>query len=145
MMVRILNSQPQTVKNAFLNPQNFYKHGHYGERGHKKDQVMQVPDYTEMVMADNISTCWRLFKTTSPLLDLFILRFSMEFPGSKVSLENIEVKFVERGYDMKMLASVSRIGFLKIVLPLLVEFSAADREAFQQRLHSNSPPESEKP
>jgi len=129
-----MSSHDKELNSALRYPQNFYKHGHYGAREKKKYQVHQLPDFTEMILADNVSTYNRVFGLSTPLLDVFMFRFSLTFPESKVSLKTYEKKLVERGLNIAALARLSRKRFYDILVPLFVEFTAADRAA-----HSGNP------
>src|SRR5438067_12400531 len=50
-LAKVMSSHDKERNSALRNPQNFYKHGNYGARDKKKDQVHQLPDFTEMVLA----------------------------------------------------------------------------------------------
>ena len=135
-LAKVMSCDDKDLNSALRNPQNFYKHGHYGARDKKKHKVHQLPDFTEMILVDNVSTYNRVFGLSTPLLDVFMFRFSLMFPESKVSLKTYGNKLVERGLNVASLARLSRKRFYDILVPLFIEFTAADRTA-----HSGMPPE----
>jgi hypothetical protein len=118
------------------NPQNFFKHGHYGDRKRKKKSVSHVQDFTDLILAECVGHFGRLFKSLTPILDLFLLRYSLVFPESKVSLKTLETKLIQRGFNLGKLARIDRRAFYYVLLPHIVELTAADRAAFQRK----SPP-----
>jgi hypothetical protein len=123
--------------------QNFYKHGTYTGKSKHRKSVANIPDMTEMMLADNVGTYNRLFKRTTPLLDLFLVRYSWSYPASKVRLKTLEVELGKRIKIEEAKTIVSRVRFLKRLLPLIVEISAPGRKAFAERgfFHSGNPPE----
>ncbi len=135
-LVKLMKKAPQVIRN----PQNFFKHGDYtGLPKHKT--VSHSPDLTDMILADNIGTYSRLFGTSTPLMDLFLLRYSWSFPESKVSLKTLEIELAKR-IKIKEAARLSRIRFLEILLPLIVEITAVGRAAYAKKMfHSGNPPE----
>src|SRR5439155_13652745 len=112
--LKALKRQPPKVQDWIRNPQNFFKHGHYGERGKKRQTVPHLPDLTDMILADNIGTFGRLFGVSTPLMDLFLLRYSWSFPESKISLKTLEIELSKR-IQIKEAARLSRIDFLKLL------------------------------
>jgi hypothetical protein len=130
--VQAVRKQPQKVQDWIRNPQNFFKHGHYGDRSKKPENVPHHPDLTSMILADNISTFNRLFGTSTPLMDLFLLRYGWLFQESKVSLKTLEIELAKR-IKIKEAAGLNRVQFLKVLLPLIVEISAPDRKAFAEK------------
>ena len=138
-VVKITEKQPEKIRDWIRNPQNFFKHGKFKRMGRGKI-VPHLPDLTELFLADNIGAFNRVFKLSSPILDLYLFRYSLTFPESKVSLKTFEVELIKRGYDLGELARLDRIGFYQTVAPILIEFWSTARKA-----HLDKPPESEKP
>lgn len=99
-------------------PQNFFKHGNVGrkEKGRRK-AVSHLPSLTDFFLADNIVTHNRLFKMTTPLMDMFLVRYGMRFPESGVSLETLAVKLLDAGYDSATLLGFDRKAFYELVAP----------------------------
>jgi len=98
-----------------------------------------MPALTDMILADNIGTFNRLFGISTPLMDLFLLRYGWSFPESKISLKTLEIELSKR-IQIEEAKRLNRIRFLKVLLPLIVEISTPDRKAFERRFHSGSPP-----
>ena len=112
-----LRLQPERLQEWLRNPQNFFKHGNY--RGQKnKELVPHVPDMTELILADNAGTFHRLFGFSTPLLDLFLLRYSLSFPKSKVAMEATKVKIVQ-SIKIEDAQRLGRSEFYDRILPLL--------------------------
>ncbi len=136
--VKAVNRQPPKVQDWIRSPQNFFKHGDYRGRG-KRQTVPHMPALTDMILADNIGTFNRLFGISTPLMDLFLLRYGWSFPESKISLKTLEIELSKR-IPIEEAKRLNRIRFLKVLLPLIVEISTPDRKAFERRFHSGSPP-----
>ena len=86
-------------------------------------------------MADNVGMFNRLFGITSALLELFLLRYSLSFPTSGISLKTFEMKLIERGHDLQALAKLGRREFYETVLPYAIEV-ATDLKRFHSRKSS---------
>jgi hypothetical protein len=125
--MKAVERQPEKVRAWFRNPQNFFKHGRYRDQ-RKRKYVPHLPNLTELILADNIGTFNRLFRFSSPLLDLFLLRYSLSFPESKISLKTVEAQLVQR-VKIEEITKLGRREFFDVVVPLLVEFTAAQRAA----------------
>jgi hypothetical protein len=129
-IAKLMKKAPQVIRN----PQNFFKHGDYTGLP-KQKTVSHSPDLTDMILADNIGTYRRLLRTSTPLMDLFLLRYSWSFPESKVSLKTLEIELVKR-IKIEEAARLSRLRFLKVLLPLIVEITAPNRAEYaKRRLH----------
>jgi hypothetical protein len=128
--IKAMARQDDEVKDWIRNPQNFFKHGNYKGRGSRKS-VPYHPDLTDLILADNIGMFRQLFGTSTPLLDLFLLRYSWSFPASKISLKTLEVELTKR-IKIEEVARLNRADFLKVVLPLIIEITASGRKAFTE-------------
>jgi hypothetical protein len=100
--------------------QNFFKHGGFGRRKEKPKSVAHLPDLTDMILADNVSAFNRLFRSTSALMDLFLLRYSWSFPASGISIKTLEMKLISSGHDLKTLAGLNRKEFYEFISPYAV-------------------------
>lgn len=101
--------------------QNFYKHGNFPGKKARKS-VTNTPDVTQQILADNIRTFERLFGYTTPLFELFLLRYSWTFPASKVRLKDLEAELIKRA----VIEEVRNHGPSRLyeeVLPVVVEIS----------------------
>jgi hypothetical protein len=123
-------------KNAAIlrRAQNFYKHGTYTGKSKQRRSVANIPDMTEMMLADNIGTYNRLFRRTTPLLELFLLRYSWSYPASKVRLKALEVELVKR-LDIEKVRPFGPSRFYQTLIEVVVEIARTGK------LHSGSPPE----
>src|SRR5436309_141643 len=71
---------------------NFFKHGNTGRNEKPKpESVAHLLDFTDLILADDASTFGRLFSRTTPLLETYLLRYSLSFPESKISLKTLEI------------------------------------------------------
>lgn len=122
MLMKAIKSQPADMQEWLRNPQNFFKHGNYTGRGKQKGVTHQA-DLTEVILADNAMTFNRLYQVSTPLLDMFLLRFSLTFPESQVSLKTLEIELTRRGFVLKSLAAVERKRFYDVLYRPVVEFS----------------------
>ena len=114
--------------------QNFYKHRTYSGKSKQRRSVADIPDMTEMMLADNVATFSRLFAHTSPLLELFLLRYSWSYPASKVQLKTLEAELSKR----ISIEGVRRLGhtrFYEALIGIAVEIAKT------VRIHSGNPPE----
>jgi hypothetical protein len=135
----VLEQQSKAAQEHLRMPQNYFKHGHFKGRG-KRDSIYHTSELTEVILADSIGMFSRIFKTSTPLLDTFLVRFSWSFPKSKIVLNALESELSKR-IKIEEASRLNRIQFLKTVLPMIVEITAADRRTFaEKRLHSRSPP-----
>jgi hypothetical protein len=101
--------------------------------------VSHSPDLTDMILADNIGTYGRLFGTSTPLMDLFLLRYSWSFPESRISLKTLEVELAKR-IKIEEATRLNRVRFLKVLLPLIVKITDPSRAAYAKKgLHSGKP------
>ena len=131
---RIENLPPEQ-RARLRDPQNFFKHGNVGRKEKaKRKAVSHLPDLTDFFLGDNVCTFNRLFKLSSGLLDTFLLRYSLSFPKSGISLKTLEMKLVSSGHDLKAVAGLNRKGFYEFVSPYAV---ANLRE--QKAAHSGEP------
>ena len=130
--MKAVNAQPKKFREWLRNPQNFFKHGAY-RSAPKARLVSHDPGMTEMILSDNVGTYNRLFGVSTPLLDLFLFRYSLVFPETKISLKSIEIKIVERGVDLQHLVRLDRIRFLEVVLPLITEIRRDAQEAYRAK------------
>jgi hypothetical protein len=107
---------------------NFFKHGSVGrkEKG-KRKAVSHFPSLTDLFLADNVTTFNRLFMKSSPLMDMFVLRYSLTFPESGISVKTLEMKLIGSGHDLKTLASLNRKDFYELVGPYAIENLKAGR------------------
>jgi hypothetical protein len=117
---RIEDMRPDQRK-AFIDPQNFFKHGNVGrkEKG-KRKAVSQLPSLTDFFLVDNVCVFNRLFSISSALLDTFLLRYSLSFPESRIRLETLEVKLVSGGHQIEAIAALDRKTFYDFVGPCAV-------------------------
>lgn len=105
-----------------VDSQNFFKHGGTGrseEKG-KRKAVSHLPDLTDLFLADNVCTFNRLFLISSPLMDMFRLRYSLSFPKSKINIETLEMKLVSSGHTLEAVAALDRKTFYEFVSPYAV-------------------------
>lgn len=102
--------------------QNFYKHGTYTGKSKHRRSVANIPDMTEMMLADNVGTYNRLFRRTSPLLELFLLRYSWSYPASKVRLKTLEVELGKR-LDIEKVRQLRSTRFYQALIEVVVDIS----------------------
>lgn len=113
-MAQAIESDPKHSK--LKDPQNFFKHGNVGRKEKaKREAVSHLPSLTDFFLADNATTFNRLFMMSSPLMDMFIFRYSLTFPESGISLKTLEMKLVGGGHDLETLADINRIDFYELV------------------------------
>lgn len=112
---------PTQERARFIDATNFFKHGNVGRKEKsKRKAVSHLPHLTDFFLADNVCTFNRLFLRTSPLLDMFRLRYSLSFPKSRINIETLEMKLVSRGHDLAAVAALNRKDFYDFVRPYAV-------------------------
>jgi hypothetical protein len=102
--------------------QNFYKHGTYSGKSKQRRSVADIPDMTEMMLADNVATFSRLFARTSPILELFLLRYSWSYPASKVQLKTLEVELGKR-VSIESVRRLSPTRFYEALIGIVVKIA----------------------
>ena len=97
--------------NLFRGPQNFLKHGR-----HKlpwKNEYVQKPAHTELVLIDDLAMYQSLFEQLTPIMTAFAMHKSLSHPS------DFPIKIDTEGVKVEDLAGLSRADFFKEVLPRL--------------------------
>jgi hypothetical protein len=116
-----IQKMPPDQRARLIDTQNFFKHGSVGRKEKaKRKAVSHLPDLTDFFLVDNVCTYNRLFMRSSGLMDTFLLRYSLSFPKSGISLKTLEMKLVSSSYDLKEVAGLNRKGFYEFVSPYAV-------------------------
>ncbi|HMG04110.1 MAG TPA: hypothetical protein VK581_01535 [Chthoniobacterales bacterium] len=118
---QMIENMPPAQYAGIVDSQNFFKHGSTGrkEKG-KRKAVSHLPDLSDFFLADNVCTFNRLFFISSPLLDMFRLRYSLSFPRSRINIETLEMKLVSSGHELEVVAALNRKAFYEFVAPYAV-------------------------
>lgn len=119
--VQAMRERPDSEQDKLRRPQNFFKHGDY--KGRKENApVLHIPESTEIIMADDAATFHRLFGFSTPLFDLYLLRYEFAFPQSKVSMGALKVKLAER-IKIDEIKGLADREFFDVVLPHVIAVS----------------------
>jgi hypothetical protein len=109
-----LKSQPKSFQRRARDAQNFFKHANTDP-----DRVLSyAPIITEIYLIDSILCFHNLYRTSTPLMLAFGLRFSLSYPHI-LSPEDFPVPLL-KNTPVDYIGTLGRRDFLETVLPLLM-------------------------